>query len=189
MDWTPWQVHSEEFFMKLQHEIIWRRIDKKSMNKNEFGSHVCFDLSLPVPQRGATAGELLHDGGKVNFEEVDFRFPQNVLMFVSVWLMCCVFLSAIVSVSCFLMLEYSLRTCCSFEPSNSPSCICHDGGSRRAIVVWCRVFILDWKNCQWIGGTKNGNIPKYKKSLQIVKSTVEIEAWCHTFWPLMCGFT
>lgn len=31
----------------------------------EFGSHVCFDLSLPVPQRGATAGELLHDGGKV----------------------------------------------------------------------------------------------------------------------------
>ena len=110
-------------------------------------SRVFWSLSLPVPQRGATAGELLHDGGKVNFEEVDFQFPHNVLMFVVVWLMCSVFLSAIVSVSCF----FNAHICSSL---NSPSCICHDGGSRRAIVFWCRVFILDWKNCQWIGGTK-----------------------------------
>ena len=45
---------------------------------------MCFDLSLPVPQRGATAGELLHDGGDVNFEEVDFQFPHNVSMLVTV---------------------------------------------------------------------------------------------------------
>lgn len=79
------------------------------------------------------------------------------------------FWTAIVSVSCFLMLEYSLRTCCSFEPSNSPSCICHDGGSRRAIVFWCRVFILDWKNCQWIGGTKNLKYSEVQKVATICK--------------------
>lgn len=174
MDWTAWQVHSEWFTWNHMKEN-WN----KSMN-SENSDFTCVFWSLSSSSAawrhcGWTAPWRRH-----SFEDLS-RFPHNVLYNVCWCLLlfdeCVVsFWTAIVSVSCFLMLVYSLHTCCSFESSNSPGCICHDGGSRRAIVFWCRVFILDWKNCQWIGGTKNGNIPKYKKSLQFVKSTVEIEA-------------
>lgn len=60
-----WIEQPDRFTLNGLHEIIWKRIETNPWIQRIRISRVFFDLSLPVPQRGATAGELLHDGGTV----------------------------------------------------------------------------------------------------------------------------